>query len=133
MTKKIIYRIVLKNSFPYQLNFLLENIFYKKKLYKTLENKKKRLAIKGAELNVESKIVDKLLHSWYEDGLDNLKFEKINENQILSKNKKNYKLTKFKTDYLSGNTWPHTKNSMSEKFQNYIVLVSKDGVFPIFK
>ena len=49
-----------------------------------LKIKKKRL-VKGAELNVESKIVDKLLHSWYEDGLDNLKFEKISENQILSK------------------------------------------------
>ena len=64
-------------------NFLLENIFYKKKLYEAIEDKRKRLAIKGAELTVESKIVDKLLHSWYEDGLDNLKFEKISENQIL--------------------------------------------------
>lgn len=115
-------------------NFLLENIFYKKKLYEAIEDKRKRLAIKGAELTVESKIVDKLLHSWYEDGLDNLKFEKISENQILSKNKKSYKLIKFKTDYLSGNTWPHTKaTAYLEKYQNYIFLVSKDGVFSYFQ
>ncbi len=113
--------------------FLIENIFYKKKLLEAIENRQKRIAIKGAELAVESQIVDKLLHNWYDDGLDNLKFDKITEEQILSKNKKNYKLTKFKTDYLSGNTWPHTKaTAYLDKFNDNIFLISKDGVISYF-
>lgn len=119
---------------PQVKKFLIENIFYKKKLLEAIENKKRRLAIKGAELSTESEIVDKLLNDWYENGLDNLKFDKIKDDQILSKNKKEYQFTTFKTDYLSGNTWPHTKaTAYLDKFEDKVFLVSKNGVISYFK
>jgi len=111
-------------------NFLLENIFYKEDLYKKIERLRQRVINKDAELKLESKLVDKLLHEMYLNGLDNLEFIKVkNKELITSKNNINYKLTIFQTDYLSGNTWPHTKaTAYLDEFNENLFLMSKDGV-----
>ena len=67
-------------------------------------------------------------------GLNSLKFEKVkNKKEKISKNKKKYKLSTYQTDYLSGNTWPHTRaTAYIDRFGSNIILVSKDGVISYF-
>lgn len=114
--------------------FLIENIFYKKKLYASIERLKERVRRKDKELKSENKIVDKLLDELYFMGLSNLKFFKVkNEEKIISKNLKNFKISTFQTDYLSVGTWPHTKASAYlEIYENQIFLVSKNGIISFF-
>tara|TARA_Y100000590_G_C15694501_1_gene1004614 strand:- start:405 stop:1868 length:1464 start_codon:yes stop_codon:yes gene_type:complete len=114
--------------------FLVENIFYKKKLYASIERLRKRVSNKDKELKSENKIVDKLLDELYSMGLSNLKFFKVkNEEQIISKNSKIFKISTFQTDYLSIGTWPHTKASAYlDIYENQIFLVSKNGIISFF-
>ena len=110
--------------------FLLENIFYKNVLNRKIERLGQRVKAKDKELKFEGKLVDQLLHEMYANGLDNLKFIKVKDKEsLISKNGFNYKLTTFQTDYLSGNTWPHTKaTAYLDMFEDNLFLVSKDGV-----
>ena len=42
-------------------------------------------------------------------------------------------ITTFQTDYLSSNTWPHTRaTAYIEKYGDNIILVSKDGIISYF-
>ena len=115
-------------------NFLINNIFYKKKFETRIKRLEQRIINKDKELKSENKVVDKLLNDLYLMGLDSLKFEKVrNKEKLTSKNGKNFVITTFQTDYLSSNTWPHTRaTAYIEKFDNNIILVSKDGVISYF-
>lgn len=115
-------------------NFILNNIFVKKRLNKKIKRLQQRVNNKDKELKSENRIVDKLLNDLYLMGLDSLKFEKVkNKKEIISKNKKKYKLSTYQTDYLSSNTWPHTRASAYlERFGSKVILVSKDGVISYF-
>ncbi len=110
--------------------FLINNLFIKKRLYAVIESHKERIRIRTRQLKNEEKIVDKLLDELYLNGLDNIKFFKVKSNEeIFSTNSIKYKLTTFQTDHLSKGTWPHTKASVYlEKFGDKILLVSKDGI-----
>jgi len=114
--------------------FLLENIFYKKKLHASIDRYRERVRLKDMELKAENKIVDKLLDELYLSGLDNLKFFKVkNKEELISQNLKKFKISTFQTDYLSVGTWPHTKASAYlEIYENNIFLVSKNGVISYF-
>lgn len=115
-------------------DFLIKNIFYKKKFETRIKRLEQRIINKDKELKSENKVVDKLLNDLYLMGLDSLKFEKVrNKEKLTSKNGKNFVITTFQTDYLSSNTWPHTRaTAYIEKFDNNIILVSKDGVISYF-
>ena len=56
--------------------FLVENIFYKERLFASIERYKLIIENKDKEVKQENKIVDKLLKELYDNGLDNLKFLK---------------------------------------------------------
>ena len=115
--------------------FLINNLFVKKKLNASIENHKERIRIRTKQLKNEEKIVDKLLDELYSNGLDNIKFFKVkDEEEIFSSNSIRYKFTTFQTDHLSKGTWPHTKASAYlEKFEDKIILVSKDGIISFLK
>ena len=115
-------------------NFLIENIFYKRQVNARIKRLEQRIINKDKELKSENKVVDKLLNDLYLMGLDNLKFEKAkNQEKLTSKNGKNFTLTTFQTDYLSSNTWPHTRaTAYIEKYGDNIILVSKDGIISYF-
>ena len=86
--------------------FLLENIFYKKRLETSIVNLDNRLVIKRNELKSSKKLITHLLHEMYELGLDNLEFNKDRDKEnITSRNGVTYEITTFKTDYLSGRNW----------------------------
>lgn len=114
--------------------FLVENIFYKERLYASIDRYKAIIDNKNKEINEESKVVDKLLNELYEIGLDNLKFYKVKDKQeIVSKNSRKFQLTTFQTDYLSIGTWPHTKASAYlEIYEDQLILVSKDAIISHF-
>ena len=114
--------------------FLVENIFYKEKLYSSIEMYKEMLHFKNEEIKQENKVVDKLLKELYDNGLDNLKFFKVKDKQeIVSKNLEKFQLTTFQTDYLSIGTWPHTKASAYlELYEDQVILVSKDAIISHF-
>lgn len=114
--------------------FLIENIFYKERLYASIERYKLIIENKNKEVKQESKVVDKLLNELYEIGLDNLKFFKVKDKQeIVSKNLEKFQLTTFQTDYLSIGTWPHTKASAYlELYEDQVILVSKDAIISHF-
>ena len=70
-------------------NFLIENIFYKRKVNARIKRLEQRLINKDKELKSENKVVDKLLNDLYLMGLDNLKFEKAkNQEKLTTKNGK---------------------------------------------
>ena len=114
--------------------FLVENIFYKERLFASIERYKLIIENKDKEVKQENKIVDKLLKELYDNGLDNLKFFKVKDKQeIVSKNLGKFQLTTFQTDYLSIGTWPHTKASAYlELYEDQVILVSKDAIISHF-
>ena len=90
--------------------FLLENIFYKKRLETSIASLDNRLVIKRNELKSSKELITHLLHEMYELGLDNLEFNKDRDKEnITSRNGVTYEITTFKTDYLSGHNWNLSK------------------------
>ena len=111
--------------------FLLENIFYKKRLETSIASLDNRLVIKRNELKSSKELITHLLHEMYELGLDNLEFNKDRDKEnITSRNGVTYEITTFKTDYLSGHNWNLGKaTAYLDEYDGKLLLVSKDGVF----